>query len=146
MAAINQVYTQYAAMRVLGCSLILGSFDRQEGPVLYKVDPAGAYAGYFATASGEKEVEANAQLEKKLAQLGLAPPPADAADADPATPSLEKTIQIAIATLQTVLGVDFRATDVEVGVASEKFNREFVILTEPEIEEHLTIIAESDEF
>lgn len=41
VANINQVYTQQAAMRPYGVSMILIGYDDEFGPQLFKVDPAG---------------------------------------------------------------------------------------------------------
>lgn len=50
---------------------------------------------------------------------------------------------MAITCLSTVLAVDFRPSGIEIGVVS-KDNPKFRTLTEKEIEEHLTKIAEKD--
>jgi 20S proteasome subunit alpha 1 len=66
IANINQVYTQQAAMRPLGISMILIGMDRELGPQLLKCDPAGYMIGYKATAAGVKSQEAMNFLEKKV--------------------------------------------------------------------------------
>ena len=43
--------------------------DEVSGPQLYKVDPAGTFAGWRAACSGPKEVETNTYLEKKLGKI-----------------------------------------------------------------------------
>jgi len=47
-------------------ALTLFAIDDENGPQLFKLDPSGFYAGYKATAVGQKEVECTNQLEKKL--------------------------------------------------------------------------------
>jgi 20S proteasome subunit alpha 1 len=66
IANSNQVATQEARFRPLGCSIILIGYDDERGPQLFKCDPAGYYVGYRATAAGAKQQEALNHLEKKL--------------------------------------------------------------------------------
>lgn len=51
MADLNQTSTQNAGARLLGAALIFIAIDDENGPVLYKVDPAGYFVGYMATLS-----------------------------------------------------------------------------------------------
>ena len=69
---------QAAYKRSFACIMMLAAVDDEKGPQLFKVDPAGHVLGYKATASGAKEQEAINSLEKKF----KAPPerPLDAAE------------------------------------------------------------------
>jgi len=55
----------------------------------------------------------------------------------------DKTVKMAINALQTVLAEDFKATDIEVGIVTAGDKR-FRTLSQEEIENHLTEIAERD--
>lgn len=126
LADINQVYTQHAYMRPLGVSLIFMGMDDEKGPQLYKCDPAGYYIGYRACAAGAKEQEAINYLEKKLKE-------------EEKKLSFDETVQLALATLQSVVAADLKPSDVEVGVVSKDHPR-FRILTDDEVEQQLTAI------
>ncbi|KAI8978112.1 nucleophile aminohydrolase [Pilobolus umbonatus] len=129
VANLNQVYTQQAAMRPYGVSMILIGQDDELGPQLYKCDPAGYYVGYKATAAGAKQQESLNHLEKKLKK-------------NPEL-SMEDTIELAITTLSTVLAVDFKASEIEVGIVSNE-NDNFRTLSIDEIDDHLQRIVEKD--
>ncbi|KXS99259.1 hypothetical protein AC578_6185 [Pseudocercospora eumusae] len=139
IANISQVYTQRAYMRPLGVATTLISVDSEYGPQLYKCDPAGYYVGYKATASGPKAQEALNFLEKKLKNK------------EHAEGSWDEVVELAITTLSTVLSVDFKKGELEIGIvgAPRKDGKEgtdpnFRPLTEDEIDERLQAIAEKD--
>jgi 20S proteasome subunit alpha 1 len=126
-------------MRPLGVATTLVSLDDEVGPQLYKCDPAGYYVGYKATASGPKQQEAFNHLEKKLKNKDCAPG------------SWEEVVELGISTLSTVLSVDFKKGELEIGIVggpnkegSDGLNREFRKLTEDEIDDRLQAIAERD--
>merc|ERR1712070_831732 len=123
VANIGQVYTQHAYMRPYGVNAMFCSVDEEKGPSLYQVDPAGNFLGYKAAAAGAKDQEATNALEK-IVKKKMALPEAE-------------TIQQAIACLQSVMGMDFKSSDIEVGVVS-KSRPGFTRLSEAEIDNHLT--------
>jgi len=67
VADIAQVYTQSASMRPLAATVILVGVDDEKGPVIYKVDPAGHFLPFFATAAGTKEQEVSPTSEERRA-------------------------------------------------------------------------------
>ncbi|KAL7676597.1 hypothetical protein ACOME3_002846 [Neoechinorhynchus agilis] len=129
IADINQVYTQEAMMRPLGCSMILIGLDPERGPQLFKTDPAGYYTGFYATSAGVKRLEANTILERKCGRDKLL--------------SEDETIRTAISVLAEVLASDFKPWDIEIGIVS-KNNPRFRILNEQETEQHLNSFAEAE--
>merc|ERR1712060_372382 len=116
-------------MRPYGVSTMLYSIDDEKGPSLYQVDSAGMYLGYKAAAAGTKDQEAINALEK-VVKKNL-------------TLTESETIQQAIGCLQAVMGMDFKATDIEVGMVS-KSKAGFRRLNETEIDDHLTAITEKN--
>lgn len=127
LADLAQVYTQNAEMRPLGVSLILISYEDGQ-PLVYKTDPAGYYSGYRGCAVGVKAIEAQNFLEKKLKKR--------------MEMDKNETIQMAISALFTVLNVEFKPNELQIGVAEE--GKKFQILNESEIEKHLAMLAEKD--
>jgi 20S proteasome subunit alpha 1 len=126
-------------MRPLGVATTLISVDDEHGPQLYKCDPAGYYVGYKATASGPKQQEALNHLEKKLKNKDCAPG------------GWEEVVELGIGTLSTILSVDFKKGELEVGIVGgprvdgrEGTDPEFRTLSEDQIEERLQAISERD--
>jgi len=46
--------------------MILIGMDDENGPQVFRCDPAGYYSGFKACSAGVKQLEANSFLEKKL--------------------------------------------------------------------------------
>jgi 20S proteasome subunit alpha 1 len=124
-----QVYTQHAYMRPLAVMVILIAVDEDRGPSLFKCDPAGYFVGYSATSAGAKEVEAVNFLEKKV-KSG-------------ASFDVDQTAQLAISALQHVLGEEVKASELEVAIVTAD-NPNFRVISEGEVEDHLTSISERD--
>ena len=126
-------------MRPLGIATTLISLDSEFGPQLYKTDPAGYFVGYKATASGPKSQEALNFLEKKLKNK------------DHAEGEWDEVVELAITALSTVLSVDFKKGEIEIGIVGgprtdgkEGTQSQFRALTQKEIDERLQAIAEKD--
>jgi 20S proteasome subunit alpha 1 len=125
-----QVYTQHAYMRPLGVVSMIIGIDEERGPQLYKLDPAGYYVGYKATSAGQKDQEAENFLEKRFKN-------------NPQY-TFDQAVQAAISALQNVLSEDFKSSDIEVGVVQDTGDRVFRVLSNEEVDEHLTAISERD--
>eukprot|EP00475_Leptophrys_vorax_P009889 TRINITY_DN16586_c0_g1_i1.p1 TRINITY_DN16586_c0_g1~~TRINITY_DN16586_c0_g1_i1.p1 ORF type:complete len:228 (-),score=77.17 TRINITY_DN16586_c0_g1_i1:78-761(-) len=104
MADNQQIFTQHAFMRAFGVVTIFAAFDEEKGPQLFRVDPAGYFAGYKACSAGTKEQEAENILEKSVKKnAGM---------------SFSETIETAVIALQTVIGADLKADDIEISVVT----------------------------
>jgi len=149
IANINQVYTQRAAMRPLGISMILIGIDPEFGPQCFKLDPAGYFVGFHATAAGQKQQEAMNHLEKKWKKLDGGK---GADDASKAGKSLSRTevIELAIEAMSTVHATDYKPGEIEVGIVSDgdeediKTRGLWRVMSEAEVENHLLAYAEKD--
>nr|KAG5688528.1 hypothetical protein BaRGS_031312 [Batillaria attramentaria] len=85
--------------------MILIGYDDEQGPQVYKTDPAGYYCGFKATSAGSKQLEANGFLEKKIKKKQDF--------------TYNETAEIAITCLSTVLSADFKASEIEVGIVTK---------------------------
>ena len=129
VAEFAQLYTQQAYMRPLCCVTMIFAIDDEKGPQLFKVDPAGYYVGYKATAAGEKEQGATNQLEREFKKKSKL--------------SRDEAVKVAVKALQNTLSMEFRSTDIEIAIAT-KTEPNIKIMTSKEIEAELTRIGEID--
>lgn len=83
--------------------MILIGIDEEQGPQVYKCDPAGYYCGFKATTVGVKQTESTSFLEKVKKTFDW---------------TFEQTVETAIARLSTILLVDFKPSEMEVGVVT----------------------------
>lgn len=127
-------------MRPLGISMIIVGLDSdpERGPQVFKVDPAGYYVGFRATAAGVKQTEAINYLEKQFkkgsssitgasttgdsqggeGQATYSLPDEAASEAETISKSLstEAVLELAVQTLSTVLAQDLKASEIEIGI------------------------------
>jgi 20S proteasome subunit alpha 1 len=129
VAEIAQLYTQQAYMRPLCAVTLLFTYDDEKGPQLFKIDPAGHFMGYKATATGEKEQSATNHLEREFKKKPDL--------------STDEAIKVAIKTLQNTLSTEFRNTDIEIALVTSE-ETDVKVLTPEEIERELAKIGESD--
>ncbi|KAL0213351.1 hypothetical protein RCL1_006977 [Eukaryota sp. TZLM3-RCL] len=126
-----QVYTQYAWIRPFGVIALFGGCDPVEGSKIYRVDPAGHVAGFYAIAAGTKDLEAQNLLEKKM-RLG-----------EESGATIDQPVHAALEIMMTLLGEGVRALDLEV-VTATTLDPKIKKLTDAEVESLLTEIAERD--
>ena len=129
VAEFAQLYTQEAYMRPLCCISIIFSIDDERGPQIFKVDPAGYFVGYKATAAGEKEQGATNQLEREIKKKSEL--------------SRDETMRVAIKALQNTLSMEFRNTDIEIGMVTVQ-DPHVHFLTPDEIQIELNKVGETD--
>ncbi|KAF8831085.1 hypothetical protein HHX47_DHR1000320 [Lentinula edodes] len=128
IANINQVYTQRAGMRPFGI---------------------GYFVGYHATAAGQKQQEAMNHLEKKWKKLDNGRGADDPIAAGQKL-SRAEVIEMAIEAMSTVHGVDYKPSEIEIGIVSTspeedvKTQGSWRTMDESEIEKHLLAYAEKD--
>ncbi|KAF9057390.1 nucleophile aminohydrolase [Panaeolus papilionaceus] len=149
LANINQVYTQRAAMRPLGISMVIIGIDPEFGPQCFKLDPAGYFIGFHATAAGQKQQEAMNHLEKKWKKLEGGRGGEDATKAGKNLKRAE-VIEMAIEAMSVVHATDYKPGEIEIGIVSsseeedEKVRGKWRVMNEAEIEQHLLAYAEKD--
>ncbi|KAG5220538.1 nucleophile aminohydrolase [Salix suchowensis] len=130
------VYTQRAGMRPLGISMIIIGIDPEVGPQCFRLDPAGYFVGFHATAAGQKHQEAMNHLEKKWKKLDNGRGADDPAKAGQSL-SRDEVIEMAIEAMSTVHSTDYKPGE-------EETKGLWRIMDEEEIEEHLLAYAEKD--
>ncbi|KAL0207242.1 hypothetical protein P9112_011870 [Eukaryota sp. TZLM1-RC] len=130
MGSRAQVYTQYAWIRPFGLIALFAGCDPVDGAKIYRVDPSGHVAGFHGIAAGSKDLEAQNLLEKKIRL-------------EEGHRSSDWTIISCLEIMITLLGESVRAMDVEI-VSCNVEDCTVRYLTDPEVENLLTAIAERD--
>lgn len=64
LSNLFQSYTQYGGVRPFGISILVAGYQEDQ-PVLYEIDPSGAYTGYYAVVIGNKKKEIESQIANK---------------------------------------------------------------------------------
>jgi 20S proteasome subunit alpha 1 len=129
--------------------MILIGIDPEYGPQCFKLDPAGYFVGFHATAAGQKQQEAMNHLEKKWKKLDKGKGADDAAAAGKKL-SRAEVIEIAIEAMSTVHATDYKAGEIEIGIVSTaededpKTRGEWRVMDEAEVERYLLAYAEKD--
>lgn len=123
-----QKFSQHAGIRPFCVNVTIVGMDEEFGPQVYRVDPSGQAVGFRCISTGSKEQEAMTQLEKHYKKKE-------------GNWDKKETIETAIQVLQTVISADFKANEIEIGVASADDVR-FKKLTEQEIEGYLNDLAD----
>jgi len=64
LAMYMHAYTLYSFVRPFGCSVILSSFDPDDGPHMFTIEPSGVCHGYFGCTIGKARQAAKTEIEK----------------------------------------------------------------------------------
>jgi len=64
VAMYVHAYTLHSYVRPFGCGLILGSWDKDNGPQMHMIDPSGVCHGYKGCAIGKAKQAAKTEMEK----------------------------------------------------------------------------------
>ena len=123
-----QKYSQHAGIRPFCVNTTIVGIDEELGPQVFRIDPSGFAVGFKSVSTGAKEQEAMTQLEKHWKKKE-------------GNWDRKETIETAISVLQTVISSDFKANEIEIGVAHVGDPR-FRKLTEAEIENFLNDLAD----
>jgi 20S proteasome subunit alpha 1 len=147
---------------------ILIGIDSEFGPQCFKLDPAGYFVGFHATAAGQKQQEAMNHLEKKWKKLDSGRGADDAAKAGKGLSSAEVIEvcipmcisvqhlefdcggQMAIEAMSTVHATDYKPGEIEIGIVSNSDEEDvktrgmWRVMSEAEVERHLLAYAEKD--
>lgn len=155
------MFSTYAVL-----AMVLIGIDPELGPQCFRLDPAGYFVGFHATAAGQKQQEAMNHLEKKWKKLDSGSGADDAAKAGKSLnrnevievrflvgypqDSVSKYRQMAIEAMSTVHSTDYRSGEIEIGIVSTSSDESaktrglWRVMRESEIEQHLLAYAEKD--
>jgi len=132
MADILQPATQRMQHRIFGVGCTLVGVDESGLPQIWKIDPSAFVCGYKALSIGHKEQECMNMLEKEVKQ--------SMSDEWDTKELMAKVTMI----LQSSLGLEFKAIDIEVGYINVTEPTKVKMLNNGEIEEMLNLIADRD--
>jgi 20S proteasome subunit alpha 1 len=142
--------------------MVLIGHDPEQGPQIFKLDPAGYFVGFHATAAGQKQQESMNVLEKRWKKL-TGNGPADLGTTLSRDQVLEVSTwscaskshvqllsQLAIETISTVHSTDYKVGEVEIGIVSLSDDEpldlrgKWRIISDEEVEKHLIAYGEKD--
>ena len=95
---------------------------------MFRIDPAGQFFSYHAIATGARDNDAMNYFEKVVDELSGY--------------DSERSVQQALKCLQRVLSAELKASELEIAFVDEAM--QFRLLSEEEIDGHLTAVSEAD--
>ncbi|KAH8387510.1 hypothetical protein KR093_007475 [Drosophila rubida] len=103
----QQLHTLTLQARSLDCNMLFISYDEEYGPHVYRTELEPQYYDYFNCAAGSKMTDAHNYFRKHYKYN---------------MPD-EEALQMAVNCLASATQVDFKASDIEVGIVSESLPR-----------------------